>query len=216
MSRSFVSRLPHGVRPLSRRLPLIVASIVLVMMAIVLWQGFRRVHELAAEVAIAHLQAASHQLRATFQASVARARRDMGQLSRSPALEQAASAFASDSDRRAAVSVLNAELHKTPQSLAAVALWSRDGRLLLVAGDTGVARLSPPQMTELAVDGADTSRATVQPLVARSDSIFTSMVGRVRDQSGHLVASLVEVRHSARNTAALNLLRGLVGADAQI
>ena len=216
MARSLVSRLPRGVRPLSRRLPLIVASIVLVMMAIVLYQGFRQVHKLASEVAIAHLQAASHQLRATLQTSVARARRDMAQLTHAPALEQAASVFASDSDRHAALAVLNAELHRTPQGLTAVALWSRDDRLLLVAGDTAVARLSPPRMTELAADGDDTTRAAIEPLAARGDSIFVSIVGRVHDPSGRFVASVVEVRHSTRNAAGLDLLRGLVGANAHI
>src|SRR5206468_3278413 len=150
-----------------------------------------------------HLQAASHQLRSTLQASVARAQRDMALLSRSPAIEQAASAFASDSDRRAAREVLNAALRKNPQTIGALSLWSRDDRLLLVAGDTGMARLSPPQMTELAGDGADTSRAAIVPLVARGDSIFVTIVGRVRDNRGRLLASLVEVRHSATNPAAL-------------
>src|SRR3954469_9622960 len=205
MTRSLVSRLPRRVRPLSRRLPLIVASIVLVMMAIVLREGFRQVHKLAAEVATAHLEASSHQLRSTLQTSVSRLRRDMAQLSRTPAIEEASSAFASDSDRRAALAVLNTELRRTPQGIASVALWSRDGRLLLVAGDTGIARLSPPALTELAADGTDTARAIVAPLVARGDSVFISIVGRVGDESGRFVASIVEVRHSIRNAAALDL-----------
>src|SRR5689334_16695423 len=101
MTQSLVSRLPRGLRPLSRRLPLAVASIVLVMVAIILIQGFRRVHELAAEVAVAHLEASSHQLRATLQASTARSRREFALLSRSPALQRAASgAFATAADMK--------------------------------------------------------------------------------------------------------------------
>src|SRR5207248_11305960 len=98
------------------------------MMARVLYGGFRQVHKLAAEVAIAYLQAASHQLRSTLQASVVRMRRDMDQLSRTRALERAASLFASDADRRAAQDALNAEFHNSPQATTAVALWSRDGQ----------------------------------------------------------------------------------------
>jgi len=216
MNPTLVSRLPRRLRPLSRRLPLMVASIVLVMMAIVLYQGFRRVHELAAEVAVAHLQASSHQLRSTLQTSAARLRRDMAQLSRSPALEAAAGAFATDSDRAAAQTVLAAQLRTTPQTIASLALWSRAGRLLVAAGDTSLARLSPPRAMEPESDGGDTLRAAVAPLITRGDSVFVSVVGHVRDERGRLQAWVVEIRNSARNPGALGFLRGLVGPDARI
>jgi PAS domain S-box-containing protein len=193
-----------------------VASIVAVMMAIILFQGFRRVDDLAAEVAVAHLQASSHQLRATLQLSVNRLRRDMAQLSSSAPFEQATSAFATDADRSAARAALNAELQRSPQAILSVALWSRDGQMLAAVGDTSNARLSPPIVTELDADGTDTSRAAIAPLMARGDSIFLSVVGRVRDQAGRQQGSIVEVRRSAQNPAALDLLRGLVGPDARI
>jgi signal transduction histidine kinase/CheY-like chemotaxis protein len=56
----------------------------------------------------------------------------------------------------------------------------------------------------------------IEPLVARDDSVFISVIGRVRDENGRFIASVVEVRRSTPNRAALDLLRGLVGADAQI
>src|SRR5687768_4852344 len=123
MSRSLVSRLPRGIRPLSRRLPLAVASIVLAVVAIILYQGFRRVDDLAAEVTVAHLQASSHQLRTTLQASAARLRREVAQLSRSPALEHAASAFATEPDRIAAREALTAEMRRNAQTIVSMALW---------------------------------------------------------------------------------------------
>src|SRR5688572_14720479 len=132
LMRSVVSRLPRGMRPLSRRLPLTVAIIVSTMMAIVLFQAFRRVDDLAAEVAVTHLRSSSQQLSAVLQGVATRLRRDIGQLSSVPALERAASPLATEADRRAAREVLAGELGLGRNAqVASVALWSRDGKLVL-------------------------------------------------------------------------------------
>src|SRR5437762_2015061 len=93
-SQSILSRVPRALRPLSRRLPVLVVTIAAVMMAAVLYLGFQRVHRLAADVTLAHLQASSHQLTTTLQTAGARLRRESIRLSSIPEVGRAASPFA--------------------------------------------------------------------------------------------------------------------------
>jgi PAS domain S-box-containing protein len=186
------------------------------MVAAILYHGFRRVHGLAAEVTVAQLEASSHQLRGALQSSAARLRRELATVSRASALERASSAFATEADIAAAQALLESELMRLPQSTKSVSLWSKNGRLLASVGDTSLTRHAPPKTSELATARNDTVSAVIAPLFARGDSIFLSVVARIRDQSGGLQGVFVEVRHLAQNTASLALLRGVVGADARI
>ena len=185
------------------------------MMATVVYLGSRRVHGLTVDVAEAHLQAASTQLRASFQQGITRVRREAALLAAAPAVGRATSAFATDSDRAAALAVLNTELKRGAQT-AAVGLWSADGKLLTAAGDTAIARANSPQSWSLVDEQADTAAAQIAPLVARGDSIYINVVGRVRDLRGQTAGYVVVSRRTARNPQALALLYGMVGEEARI
>jgi PAS domain S-box-containing protein len=214
VAKSFVSRLPSTLQPLSRRLPLLVVAIVGAMMATVVYLGYARVQGLTVNVAEAHLEAASTQLRSSFQQATARVRREASLLAQAPALGRATSAFASDADRAGALAVLQAELNRGAQT-AAVALWSADGKLLLAAGDSTVANSNSPRWP-VVDEPSDTSAAQIAPLVAQRDSIYINVVGRVRDVVGRTTGYIVVSRRTVRNPQTLALLYGMVGPEARI
>ena len=184
------------------------------MMTTVLAVGFRRVHRLAVEAAVAHLEASSQQLASTLQTGGFRLRREGARLAAIPVIAHAASPFASAADVAAARSAADAELQRSPQT-ASIAIWSAEGKLVLAVGDTAAATSAAPAFTELATDRSDTSTAMIAPLVVRGDSVYVAVVGRMRGAAGD-GGFAVATRRMQSNPQALDLLRGLVGPEARI
>ena len=210
-SGSFVARLPRPLRPLSRRLSLLVVSIVAVLMGAVLSLAFQRLNRLAVEAAGAHLQASSEQLVSTLEIGAMRLRRDVARLAASRGVTAATSPFATTSDVAAGADAIRMELARTPQT-ASIGIWSADGRLVVAAGDTGIAASAPPSFAE---EATDTSSAAALPLATRGDSVYVAVAGRSA-VAGARAGAVVVTRRMQGNPESLALLRGLVGPDARI
>lgn len=199
-------------RPLGRRIPLLMVGMLAASLAIMGWLGHHRVNQFAEEAERTRLEATTNQLIATFSATLARVRGDLARLAAHPAVRDGARSAATADQRAAAARVLAAQRLTSVQFLA-IAIWSADGRLLQYAGNAGLAAARPPLRPEPEQPGD--SATTVTPLAVRGSTVLYSATAPILDD-GRIAGHLVVTRRLVASNEGAALYGSLVGPEARI
>src|SRR4051812_5131275 len=146
-SLTSLSALPTPLRPLSRRIPILMVTMLAVSLTAMVWLGFEQINRYAVEAELAHLQTSTNQLRASFQLTLSRLRVETAQLAAARRVDAAASPFATAADRAAAQRLLAAHRARSTQFVS-VAIWAADGKLAALGGSQTGAMTQPPMHRE--------------------------------------------------------------------
>ena len=173
-------------RPLTRRLPIVIALIIALVATGIAWTAYVRIDDAAVGAANARLSASAHDVGDMLQSVLRRAQRGIEPVAATPAVI-AMFSHGRSADSVAAQHLLDSLLHRSPAALA-MSLWDRTGRLRLVSGPRDAALASRP-LTGAAVNDWG---SLIGRLVARGDTATYSVAAPARvgaDTVGYLVVT---------------------------
>src|SRR4051812_10389367 len=91
-----------SLQPLRRRVPLTMMAVLAVIVAAMLWLGYRRVYDSVIAAEVTRIRASARQLTANLDVGIGRIRSEDGKLAHSPELMRAMTLLATSRDRAAA------------------------------------------------------------------------------------------------------------------
>ena len=189
-------------RPLTRRLPIVIALIIALVATGIAWTAYVRIDDAAVDTANARLSASARDVSDMLQTVLRRAQRGVEPIAAAPAVIAMLSRGRSV-DSVAAQHLLDSLLRRSPAVLA-VSLWDSTGRLRLVSGPRDAALASRPSVRagggdwgsligRLVARGDTATYGVAAPARAGADTIGVVVVtGRLTDgSSGPAIGKLV-------------------------
>ena len=204
---------PAAIRPLARRIPILMISMLVLSLATTGWLGYLRVNSFAEEAERSRLESSANQLLANIEGNLSRLRAETGRLAAEPPIGRAASPLASSAERDAARKRL-AELRRTSAQYIAVALWSADGTLIEADGHREIAERQPPQRVESR--DARNLGLVVNRLSSLNDTILYSASTPIIGADSTAIGYLVTTRRLISSAEGIALFGRLVGPNARI
>jgi two-component system, cell cycle sensor histidine kinase and response regulator CckA len=167
------TRTKHA-RPLTRRLPIVIAAIIALVATGIAWTAYVRIDETGVDAANARLSASAHDVSDMLQTVLRRAQHGVEPIAATPAVV-AMFSHGTSADSVAAQHLLDSLRHRSA-AVVAMALWDRAGRLRLVSGPRDAALASRPTVGA----GAGDWGSLIGRLVPRGDTATYSVAAPSR------------------------------------
>lgn len=201
----------HGRKSLSRRLPLIISSLLIAALATFAFVGYQQLTTALLTAAKDRVRNAANLLARNFESSVPQLRAELARTAADSAVLRVVRTNDAPS-RTAADRFLANKLSKTAQTIGAELLDKNGERLLWTSGPA--ADKAPP-LRDGHVESAPPPGMIVGPIVADRGTLYHEATVPIVSPSGDTIGRLVEFRQvsSAQGAA---LIAALIGSDARL
>lgn len=200
------------IRPLARRIPVLMVAMLATSLATMGWLGYDRINRFAEEAETTRLQASTNELLVNLQGTLARVRADISRFTASRPLGVAVSPFATAADRAAARRLLGAHRETSPQFVS-VAIWNDAGQLIEADGAPDMAERQRPSKLE---SGSDANTVVVGPMTMRGDTAYYSITAPILGADSTALGYVVATRRLISTTESAAMYRALVGPHARV
>jgi len=201
----------HGRKSLSRRLPLLISSLLIAALAAFAFVGYQQLTGALVVRTKDRLGKAVELLAKSVESNVPQLRADMGGIAADSAVRRVLRT-SDASTRGAAERVLADKISKNPQAIA-FELRDRKGKRLLWVAGPAAAKSAP--LREGHVESAAPRGMMVGPIVADRGELFYEAAVPVTTSAGDTIGSLIQFRQVSSGAGA-QLIGNLIGSDATL
>jgi signal transduction histidine kinase len=201
----------HGLKSLSRRLPLLISGLLIAALAAFAFVGYQQLTSALTAAAKNRVQSATHLLARTFEQAIPQLRADLNRTASDSALQRLLRSNDVRSLKAAEVSLAE-RVSKNPQLLG-LELRGKDGKRLLWLDGPAAAKAAP--LRNHHVESTPPKGMLVGAIVADRGTLFYEATIPITSAPSDTMGTLAEFRQVSSAQGA-QLIGGLIGSDATL